>query len=248
MNNLKNKNAIVTGGSRGIGRAVCLELAKQGANVLVNFAGNEAAALQTVSECEALGVKAFAVKADVSAADDCEALFKRAAEEFASIDILVNNAGIVRDALLMRATEEDYDAVMNINLKSAFLCTKIASRIMLKQRSGRIINMGSVVGLHGNVGQAVYSASKAGLVGFTKTVAKELGSRGVTANVVAPGFIETDMTAALAPEIQEKILSHIPLARLGSSEEVAKTVCFLAGDAGAYITGQVISIDGGMSM
>lgn len=247
MKLLEGKNAVVTGGSRGIGRAICLDFARNGANVVVNYAGNEAAAAETVEACEAYGVKAVAVQADVATAEGAAQLFKLAQATLGKVDILVNNAGITRDALLMTAKEEEYDAVMDVNLKSAFLCSKIAARFMLKQKSGRIINMSSVVGLHGNVGQAVYAASKAGMIGLTKSAAKELASRGITVNAVAPGFIDTDMTEKLPENVKTAILASIPMARLGTPAETAETVSFLASERAAYITGQVISIDGGMS-
>ena len=195
--NFAGKTAVVTGGSRGLGRAVCLELAKGGANVVLCYAGNEAAAGETVAACEALGAKALAVRCDVAKADEVKALMDAAVEAFGRIDILVNNAGITRDGLLMMMKEEDFDAVINANLKGAFLCMKAASRLMMKQRWGRIVNLSSVVGLRGNAGQVNYAASKAGVIGMTKSLAKELASRGVTVNAVAPGFIDTDMTAAM---------------------------------------------------
>lgn len=248
MNLTQKKVALVTGGSRGIGRSVCVRLAKDGYDVAVGYAGNSQAAAQTVAECEAAGVKAVAIKADVSLAADCEMLFARTIEEFGKVDVLVNNAGISKDALIMRASEEDYDRLMSVNLKSVFLCSKIVSKIMMKQRSGRIINMSSVVGLHGNVGQSMYAAAKAGIIGITKSVAKELSGRGITVNAIAPGFIETDMTDTLPDTVKEHMLAQIPLGRLGLPEEVADLTAFLASDAAAYITGQVISLDGGMSV
>lgn len=248
MMNFAGKTAVVTGGSRGLGRAVCLELAKGGANVVFCYAGNEAAARETVSGCEALGAKALAVQCDVAKADEVKALMDAAVKEFGRIDILVNNAGITRDGLLMMMKEEDFDAVIAANLKGTFLCMKAVSRIMMKQRYGRIVNLSSVVGLRGNAGQVNYAASKAGVVGMTKSLAKELASRGVTVNAVAPGFIATDMTAAMTDAAKEATLASIPLQRLGAPEDVAHAVAFLASDEAAYITGQVLCVDGGMAM
>lgn len=246
--NLTGKTAVVTGGSRGIGRAVCLELAKEGANVVLCYAGNESAAAETAAACRALGAKTLAVKCDVSDAAQVQALMNAAVKEFGAIHILVNNAGITRDGLLMMMKEEDFDAVLSANLKGTFLCMKAVSRLMMKQRYGRIVNLSSVVGLRGNAGQVNYAASKAGVIGMTKSLAKELAARGVTVNAVAPGFIETDMTAAMTDAAKTATLASIPLQRLGAAEDVAKAVAFLAGDAAAYITGQVLAVDGGMSM
>ncbi|HJG86286.1 3-oxoacyl-[acyl-carrier-protein] reductase [Pseudoflavonifractor capillosus] len=245
---LTGKTAIVTGGSRGIGRAVCLELARRGCNIVLSFAGNTAAADQTVSDCQALGVQALAVQGNVADADAVKALFDAALEKFGAIDILVNNAGITRDNLLMLLKEEDFDAVVDTNLKGAFLCMKAAVRPMMKQRRGRIISLSSVVGLRGNAGQVNYAASKAGVIGMTKSLAKELAGRNITVNAVAPGFIDTDMTAVLPDKAKEAILSSIPMARLGAAEDVASAVAFLASDEAGYITGQVLAVDGGMSM
>ena len=245
---LTGKTAIVTGGSRGIGRAVCLELARRGCNIVLSFAGNTAAADQTVSACQALGVQALAVQGNVADADAVKALFDAALEKFGAIDILVNNAGITRDNLLMLLKEEDFDAVVDTNLKGAFLCMKAAVRPMMKQRRGRIISLSSVVGLRGNAGQVNYAASKAGVIGMTKSLAKELAGRNITVNAVAPGFIDTDMTAVLPDKTKEAILSSIPMARLGAAEDVASAVAFLASDEAGYITGQVLAVDGGMSM
>ncbi|MEY8386655.1 3-oxoacyl-[acyl-carrier-protein] reductase [Oscillospiraceae bacterium 38-13] len=246
--NFTGKTAVVTGGSRGIGRAVCLELAAGGANVVLCYAGNETAAEETVRAVEALGAKALAVRCDVSDGAQVDALVKAAVEAFGRIDILVNNAGITRDNLLMRMSEADFDAVIAANLKGAFLCMKTVSKLMLKQRYGRIVNLSSVVGLRGNAGQVNYAASKAGVVGMTKSLARELASRGVTVNAVAPGFIETDMTAALSEAARTAAQGGIPMSRLGTPEDVAKAVAFLAGDGAAYITGQVLAVDGGMAM
>lgn len=248
MMKFAGKTAVVTGGSRGLGRAVCLELAKGGANVVFCYAGNEAAAKETTAACEALGAKALAIQCDVAKADEVKALMDAAVKEFGRIDILVNNAGITRDGLLMMMKEEDFDAVIAANLKGTFLCMKAVSRIMMKQRYGRIVNLSSVVGLRGNAGQVNYAASKAGVVGMTKSLAKELASRGVTVNAVAPGFIATDMTAAMTDAAKEATLASIPLQRLGAPEDVAHAVAFLASDEAAYITGQVLCVDGGMAM
>ena len=246
--NLTGKTAVVTGGSRGIGRAICLELARQGANIVLCYAGNEAMAAQTASECRQLGVSALPLRCDVSDAGEVKALMDAALAQFGRIDILVNNAGITKDGLLMMMKEESFDAVIDTNLKGTFLCVKAVSRAMMKQRFGRIINLSSVVGLHGNAGQVNYAASKAGVIGLTKSAAKELASRGITVNAVAPGFIDTDMTAALPEQARTALLGTIPAGRLGAAEEVAKAVAFLAGDAASYITGQVLAVDGGMSM
>ena len=245
---LTGKTAIVTGGSRGIGRAVCLELARRGCNIVLSFAGNTAAADQTAAECRALGVQALAVQGNVADADAVKALFDAALKQFGAIDILVNNAGITRDNLLMLLKEEDFDAVVDTNLKGTFLCMKAAVRPMMKQRRGRIISLSSVVGLHGNAGQVNYAATKAGVIGMTKSLAKELAGRNITVNAVAPGFIDTDMTAVLPDKAKEAILSSIPMARLGAAEDVASAVAFLASDEAGYITGQVLAVDGGMSM
>ena len=246
--NFSEKTAVVTGGSRGLGRAICLELARGGANVVLCYAGNEAAANETVAACEALGAKAAAVRCDVSKEDEVKALTDAALKTFGRIDILVNNAGITKDGLLMMMKPEDFDAVIAANLRGTFLCMKAVARQMVKQRYGRIVNLSSVVGLHGNAGQVNYAASKAGVIGMTKSLAKELASRGVTVNAVAPGFIATDMTAAMTDAAKEATLAAIPMSRLGAPEDVARAVAFLASDEAAYITGQVLAVDGGMSM
>ncbi|MCU0537119.1 MAG: 3-oxoacyl-[acyl-carrier-protein] reductase [Hydrococcus sp. Prado102] len=244
---LQDRVAIVTGASRGIGRAVALALAEQGAKVVVNYASSSTAADEAVKTISEMGENAIALQADVSKADQVDKLIEQTQEKFGRIDILVNNAGITRDTLLLRMKPEDWQAVIDLNLTGVFLCTRAVSKIMLKQRSGRIINIASVAGQMGNPGQANYSAAKAGVIGFTKTVAKELASRGVTVNAVAPGFIETDMTSNLTHT--EEILKLIPLGRYGKPEEIAGMVRFLAADpAAAYITGQVFNVDGGMVM
>lgn len=245
---LTGKTAVVTGGSRGIGRAICIELAKQGANVVVNFSGSEAKAEEVVKEIEALGPKAIAVQANVADSPSVDSLMKQALETFASIDILVNNAGITRDNLLMRMKEQEWDDVIDTNLKGVFLCTKAVTRQMMKQRAGRIINISSIVGVAGNPGQANYVAAKAGVIGLTKTTAQELASRNILVNAIAPGFITTEMTDALPEEIKETMLKQIPLAKLGQPEDIAKAVIFLASDSANYITGQTLHIDGGLVM
>ena len=245
---LQGKCALVTGGSRGIGRAVCLELARQGARVAVNYAGNAAAAEETVRACEALGAEAFAIQADVADAAACEAMVKEVLARFGRLDILVNNAGVTRDGLMPMMKEADWDAVLDTNLKGAFHCMKAVYRPMMKQKYGRIVNLSSIVGLRGNAGQANYAASKAGLIGLTKSMAKELAGRNVTVNAVAPGFIDTDMTAALPEKARESMLGTIPMGRLGQAEDVAKAVAFFAGDEAAYVTGQVLCVDGGMAV
>lgn len=246
--NVQNQTAVVTGGSRGIGRAICLELARGGANVVLCYAGNAAAAQETVEACEALGAKALAVRCDVADGAQVQELMDTAVKTFGGIHILVNNAGITRDNLLLRMSEAEFDAVLDTNLKGAFLCMKAVVRTMMRQRYGRIVNISSVVGLHGNAGQLNYAASKAGILGLTKSMAKEMASRGITANAVAPGFIETDMTAALNEGTRTELLASIPAARLGQAEDVARAVAFLASEEAAYITGQVLAVDGGMSM
>lgn len=245
---LKGKTAVVTGGSRGIGKAVCLKLASLGADIAFSYAGNETAAQETENALKELGVKVLAMRADVSKSEAVDAFFAKALEDFGHIDILVNNAGITKDGLAIRMKEADFDRVVETNLKGAFLCCKAAARPMMKQRSGRIISLASVVALRGNAGQANYCASKAGIIGLTKSLAKELGGRGITVNAIAPGFIETDMTAVLSEENRTAMLSTIPLARAGRPEDVAEAIAFLAGDGAAYITGQVLRVDGGMAM
>lgn len=245
---LAGKVALITGASRGIGQAVALEMARAGADIAVNYSGSEVAAQATVDQVKALGRKAIMVKANVADADEVAAMVEAVQAEFGHIDILVNNAGITRDTLLMRMKDSDWDDVININLKGVYLVTKAVSKLMMKQRSGRIINMSSVVGVTGNAGQANYSASKAGVIGFTKTCAKELASRGILVNAIAPGFIHTDMTDVLPEKVKEATLAAIPLHRMAEPKEVASVAVFLASEYASYITGQVLNVDGGMVM
>ncbi len=245
---LEGKVAVVTGGSRGIGRAVALKLGSLGAKVVVNYRGKQAEADEVVATIKANGGEAIAFQADVSVAAEAQKLIEETTKTLGRIDILVNNAGITRDQLMMRMSEADWDAVLDTNLKGAFLVTKAAQRPMLKQRYGRIINITSVIGQMGGAGQANYSAAKAGLIGFTKSAARELASRNITVNAVAPGFIETDMTQVLSEDIKQKAIAQIPLERFGKPEDVAEAVAFLVSDAAGYITGQVLAVDGGMVM
>lgn len=247
-NEVLTRAAIVTGGSRGIGRAVCVALAKQGCNVVVNYCHGEQAASKTVSLCEQAGGKAIAVQADISTAEGVQKLFAETSAAFGRVDILVNNAGITRDGLILRMSEEDFDKVLDTNLKSAFLCCKEAARRMVRQRYGRIVNLSSVVALRGNAGQTNYAASKAGLIGLTKSLARELAGRNVTVNAVAPGFIATDMTAALPEAVRAEMCKGIPAGRAGQPEDVANAVAFLAAEQSSYLTGQVLCVDGGMAM
>lgn len=238
--------ALITGASRGIGRVIAETMAKVGYDIAICYSGNESAAQETISLCKKYGVQAIYVKADVSNADDVANMFSEVKSLLGPVDVLVNNAGITKDGLLLRMTEEDFEKVVDINLKGAFLCTKAAIKDMLKAKKGSIINITSIVGVTGNAGQANYSASKAGLIGFTKSVAKEYGSKGITVNAVAPGFIQTAMTDSLPEEVKSAYLKQIPLGRFGTPEDVASVVEFLASEKAAYVTGQVIEVTGGM--
>ncbi len=246
--NLTGKHAVVTGGGRGIGRAICLALAQAGADVVINYSGSEAAAQETAEACRAIGVQALTVKANVADETQAAALIDQGIKALGSVDILVNNAGITRDNLILRMSPADFSAVLDTNLKGAFFCMKAACRPMMKARFGRIINISSVVGLRGNAGQANYAASKAGLIGMSKSAAKELASRGITVNCIAPGFIDTAMTEVLPEGVKEKLLTQIPMARLGSAQDVAAAAVFFASEAASYVTGQVLCVDGGMAM
>jgi 3-oxoacyl-[acyl-carrier protein] reductase len=248
MFELGGKTAIVTGGSRGIGRSVALCFAKLGANVAVNYAKNSEAAEEVVREIKALGVDAAAYAADVAVSEAANSLVESTIKRFKTVDILVNSAGINRDALLLRMKDEDWQRVIGTNLSGVFNCTRAAARIMVKQRHGRIINISSVVGIRGNAGQANYSASKAGVIGFTKAVSKELGRRGITVNAIAPGYIETDMTDKLPKNVKEEMLKRVVLGRPGTPEDVAWLAAFLCSDPASYITGQIIGVDGGIVM
>ena len=245
---LTGKLALVTGAGRGIGRATALRLGEAGATVIVNYNASEAAAAEVVAAIESSGGKARAVKADVSSNDEVEPMINALTKEFGAVDILVNNAGITRDNLMMRMSLDEWDAVINTNLRSAYYCTRAVLRPMLRNRWGRIVSISSVSGLAGNAGQANYAAAKAGLLGLTRSLAREVGSRGITANAVAPGFIETDMTAALPTEVKDAMIKNIPLGRYGQPDEIANAVLFFCSDLAAYITGQVITVDGGMVM
>lgn len=244
---MERRVAVVTGGSRGIGKSICIALAKAGFDIVTCYTSGAAAANETVAACEAEGAKAYAFCANISNSEDVTQLFEKVKECFGRIDVLVNNAGITKDDLLLRMTEDAFMQVIDVNLKGAFLCCKAASKMMLKSKYGRIINISSVVGISGNAGQANYAASKAGIIGLTKSVAKELGGKGITANAVAPGFIQTDMTEKLSEDAQSKWEAQIPRRRLGRPEDVAAAVCFLASEQADYITGQVLAVDGGMS-
>ena len=245
---LDGKTALVTGASRGIGRAIALRLAEEGAQVAVNYAGNVKAAEEVKSVIEAAGGKAMLCQADVADSKAVDAMVESVVKEFGTIDILVNNAGITRDNLLMRMKDEDFDKVLDTNLKGVYYCTKVVSKLMMKKRTGRIVNMASVVGLVGNVGQTNYAAAKAGVIGFSKAAAREMASRGVTVNVVAPGSIDTDMTAVLPEKVKEKIIADIPLGKMGEPKDIANAVLILVSDQASYITGQVVNVDGGLVM
>ena len=242
------KVAIVTGSGRGIGKAIAMKLAENGATLVINDVGDSAPAEQTVTEIKNLNRQAMAIMADVSSSTDVSKMMETAIAAYGKVDILVNNAGITRDQLTMKMTDEEWDKVLAIDLKSVFLCTRAVLRPMLKQRSGRIISMSSVVGIIGNAGQANYAAAKAGIIGFTKTIAKEVASRGITVNAVAPGFIDTPMTQVLPEERKQALMNNIPLGYLGTPRDIAETVAFLASEEARYITGQVISVDGGISL
>lgn len=245
---LSGQVALVTGASRGIGREIALDLARDGAKVVINYNSSAEAALDVVEEIRAGGGEAEAFQADVSKLDQATALVDKTIEKYGRLDILVNNAGITRDTLLMRMSEEDWDRVIEVNLKGYFNCSKAAIRSMTRARRGRIINISSVVGVRGNAGQVNYASAKAGVIGMTKALAKEVGSRNITVNAVAPGFIDTDMTKDLPEDVKKQLLKDVPLARLGDVSDVAELTVFLAGPKAAYITGQVIAVDGGMSM
>ncbi|MBQ1240768.1 MAG: 3-oxoacyl-[Lachnospiraceae bacterium] len=246
--NLTGKVALVTGASRGIGRRIAVTLAGYGATVIVNYNGSQAKAEEVVTEIEVNGGHAEAIQCNVAEFDEAKELIDKVVKSYGRLDILVNNAGITKDNLILKMSEEDFDAVLSTNLKGAFNCVKHVARQMLKQRSGRIINISSVSGVMGNAGQANYCASKAGVIGLTKSVARELGSRGITSNAVAPGFIETEMTAVLSDDVKKSMGEQIPLKRFGQTKDIAETVAFLASDLAGYITGQVIQVDGGMAM
>ncbi|WP_046179142.1 3-oxoacyl-[acyl-carrier-protein] reductase [Domibacillus tundrae] len=246
--NLEGKTALVTGASRGIGKAIALELACHGADVAVNYAGNEQKAKEVADEIQAMGRRSFIVQCDISDSDAVQAMVKETVAQFGRLDILVNNAGITRDNLIMRMKDQEWDDVINTNLKGVFLCTKAVTRQMMKQRSGRIINISSVVGRIGNAGQANYTAAKAGVIGLTKASARELAARGITVNAIAPGFIATDMTDKLPAEAKEQLIGQIPLGTLGDTADIAAAAAFLASDGAKYITGQVLGVDGGMAM
>ncbi|WP_042271827.1 3-oxoacyl-[acyl-carrier-protein] reductase [[Clostridium] dakarense] len=248
MINLKGQVAIVTGGSRGIGKEVAKKLATFGADLLINYTSKEEEALKTKEEIEALGVKCITAKCDVSKSEEVNGMVEKAIKEFGQVDILVNNAGITKDGLLMRMKEDDFDKVIEINLKGVFNCTKAVTKPMMKRKYGKIINMASVVGVIGNAGQANYCASKAGVIGFTKSTARELASRNININAVAPGFIDTDMTKILSDDLKQNMLNNIPKNTFGKPEDVANVVAFLASDMSNYVTGQVINVDGGMVM
>lgn len=246
---MENKKvALITGGTRGIGKAIALKFAKEGYDLVINYVSDRVDLEELKKEFEEYNTEILFCKADVLDYDACENMLKNVIKKFGKVDVLINNAGITKDNLLMRMKQEDFDAVINVNLKGTFNVTKVAIPYMIKKRTGKIVNISSVVGVSGNLGQCNYAASKAGIIGFTKSIAKELASRNILANCVAPGFIETDMTEVLSDNIKENISSQIPLRRMGTPEEIAKTVYFLAGEENTYITGQVLNVDGGMVM
>jgi 3-oxoacyl-[acyl-carrier protein] reductase len=244
----RGRVAIVTGGGRGIGRSVAVRLAQEGANVAISYRSNDAAAEETAEAVRGAGVECEVFKGDVASPEDVQALFKGVGDAFGRVDILVNNAGITRDNLIMRMKEEEFDDVLRTNLGGTYLCTRAALRPMIRARWGRIVNVSSVVGLVGNAGQANYAASKAGIIGFTKSVAREVAQRGITANAVAPGYVETELTGSLPEEVKGQIRGQVPMGRFGEAEEVAEVVAFLAGEGAGYVTGQTIAVDGGMTM
>lgn len=248
LNRLEGKVAVVTGASRGIGRAIALRLAQEGATVVINYNGSEARAQEVKETIEATGGNAQIMQCNVADADACDQMFQKVIKEHGTVDILVNNAGITKDGLLMKMSEDDFNTVIDTNLNGTFHCIRAVARQMLRQRSGRIINLSSVSGILGNAGQANYSASKAGVIGLTKSAARELASRGITVNAVAPGFIHTEMTAVLSDKVKEGAVAQIPLGRFGETEDVANAVAFLASDEARYITGQILAVDGGMAM
>lgn len=245
---LTGKIALVTGGGRGIGKAIALTLAGYGADVAVNYSGSREKAEETAEEIRKLGRRAAVIQADISKREDCIRLFQETEEQLGKVDILVNNAGITRDNLAIRMSEEEFDQVLDTNLKGAFFCMQLAGKSMLRQRKGRIISISSISGIHGNAGQMNYCAAKAGIVGMTKCLAKELASRNITVNAVAPGYIDTDMTAVLPEKVKEAVLGQVPLGRMGKPEDIAEAVAFLASDRASYITGQTIMVDGGMGI